>query len=61
MRGWAKPLAELVIGPATLGRTRWLAYVAGIHVLSIAALKSWMAGTSPAMTVGNVTVTVTCC
>jgi hypothetical protein len=29
--------AELVIGPATLGRTRWLAYVAGIHVFSIAA------------------------
>jgi hypothetical protein len=26
-------VAELVIGPATSGRTRWLAYVAGIHVL----------------------------
>jgi hypothetical protein len=25
-------VAELVIGPATSGRTRWLAYVAGIHV-----------------------------
>jgi hypothetical protein len=26
-------VAELVIGPATSGRTRWLAYVTGIHVL----------------------------
>jgi ABC-type cobalamin transport system ATPase subunit len=25
-------VAEPVIGPATAGRTRWLAYVAGIHV-----------------------------
>jgi hypothetical protein len=25
-------IAELVIGPATSGRTRWLAYVPGIHV-----------------------------
>jgi hypothetical protein len=31
----------------------------GIHVFSIAALKSWMAGTSPAMTIGNVIETVT--
>jgi hypothetical protein len=27
-----------------------LAYVPGIHVLAEAALKAWMAGTSPAMT-----------
>ncbi len=26
-------VAEPVIGPAQLGRTRWLAYVAGIHAL----------------------------
>jgi len=25
-------VAELVVGPATSGRTRWLAHVAGIHV-----------------------------
>jgi len=44
-------IAELVVGPATSGRTRWLAYGAGIHVLKIAAKqKTWMAGTSPAMT-----------
>jgi hypothetical protein len=24
-------VVEVVIGPATSGRTRWLAYVAGIH------------------------------
>ena len=27
-------VAEPVIGPATSGRTRWLAYVAGIHVFN---------------------------
>jgi hypothetical protein len=27
-----------------------LAYVAGIHVLILAKVKTWMAGTSPAMT-----------
>jgi hypothetical protein len=27
-----------------------LAYLPGIHVLSFANLKTWMAGTSPAMT-----------
>jgi len=27
-------VAEPVIGPATLGRTRWLAYVPGIHVFT---------------------------
>ena len=37
-------IAELVVGPATSGRTRWLAYGAGIHVLKIAAKqKTWMA------------------
>jgi hypothetical protein len=30
-------VAELVIGPATSGRARWLAYVAGIHVLNYTA------------------------
>jgi hypothetical protein len=30
-------VVELVIGPATSGRTRWLACVAGIHVLKITA------------------------
>jgi hypothetical protein len=37
-------VAEPVIGPATSGRTRWLAYVAGIRVFA------WMAETSPAIT-----------
>jgi hypothetical protein len=36
-------VAEPVIGPATSGRTRWLAYVAGIHVLD-AALKQDVEG-----------------
>ena len=40
-------VAEPVIGPATSGRTRWLAYVPGIHVLRM-PFKTWMAGPSPA-------------
>jgi glutaconate CoA-transferase subunit B len=42
-------VAELVIGPATSGRTRWLAYVPGIHVC-FTKFKTWMGGTGPAMT-----------
>jgi len=41
-------VAEPVIGPATSARTRWLAYVPGI--LDFTPVKTWMAGTSPAMT-----------
>jgi hypothetical protein len=32
-----------------------LAYVAGIHVLIASAPKTWMAGTSPAMTIEGTT------
>jgi hypothetical protein len=45
-------VAEPVIGPATSGRTRWLAY-AGHPDPSGTALMSEMAGTSPAMTDGQ--------
>jgi hypothetical protein len=41
-------VAELVIGPATSGRTRWLACVTGNHVLKILQRKAWMAGPLPA-------------
>jgi hypothetical protein len=43
-------VAEPVIGPATSGRTRWLAYVAGHPDPVGIACRSEMAGTSPAMT-----------
>jgi len=46
-------VAEPVIGPATSGRTRWLGYVPGIYVFNQANAKTWMAGTSPAMTAAN--------
>jgi hypothetical protein len=46
-------VAEPVIGPATSGRTRWLAYVPGISfVLALSTLIE-MAGTSPAMTLSG--------
>jgi|GEM_PF-5395063 len=45
-------VAEPVIGTRDFARSRWLAYVAGIHVFSVVLKpKTWMAGTSPAMTV----------
>jgi hypothetical protein len=46
-------VAELVIGPATSGRTRWLAYVPGIPLSQAQRNANEMAGTSPAMTIGG--------
>jgi hypothetical protein len=43
-------VAELVIGPATSGRIRWLAYGGHPRLLMLRKIKTWMAGTSPAMT-----------
>ena len=49
-------VAEPVIGTRDFARSRWLAYVPGIHAF-LCVSKAWMAGTSPAMTALRVNVT----
>jgi len=62
MRGHSRSkngVAEPVIGPATSGRTRWLAYDPRIHAdpTSLGGGRSanaaWIAGSSPAMMLGG--------
>ena len=49
-------VAEPVIGPATLDRTRWLAYVPGIRIPTAVPFEDVDSrGTSPAMTHDRIT------